>query len=186
MKATFTTRDNRTLCAHCREPHGRGTGHVNRSIANGWLIFCGRVCSGLARRTYRDAETAKAEKRLYDMEYRRKNRAKLKAKKAAYYQRTRDPEKERERRKAKMPQHVEYCRQPRYRAWKREYDRHYRAKEYEAFADAYLLTVDLNREIKQRMKNHEIRLQNQTHNKRQERGRASGETPNRSHGNPRA
>jgi hypothetical protein len=119
------------------------------------------------------------------MEYRRKNRAALKAKKAAYYQRARDPEKERKRRKENMAQHVEYCRQPRYRAWKSEYDKRYRARGYGAFADAHMLAVTLNREIKQRMPRHEIYIQNETLNKRQSRSREATETPNRSHGNSR-
>jgi hypothetical protein len=37
-----------------------------------------------------------------------------------------------EYRKQRMHLHVEYCRRPEYRAWKREYDRKYRAKEFGA------------------------------------------------------
>jgi hypothetical protein len=119
-----------------------------------------------------------AEKRLYDMAYRDKNRAMLKVKKAAYFKRTYDPVKAAVVRKARMHLHVAYCRQPRYKAWKRVYDRKYRAREYGPFADAYRLAIDLNREIKSRSTNYEIRLQNETLNKRQSRARAA-QTPSR-------
>ena len=127
----------------------------------------------------------KLEKRIYDMAYRKKNRAMLKAKKAAYFQRTYDPAKAAVERKKRMPLHVAYCRQPRYKAWKRQYDRNYRAREYGPFADAYLLIVNLNREIKGRMSNYEIRSQNETLNKRQSRTRAASEARSR-HGHSQA
>lgn len=114
-----------------------------------------------------------AEKRLYDIAYREKNREMLKAKKAAYFRRTYDPVKAAVKRKARMHLHVAYCRQPRYKAWKQVYDRKYRAREYGPFADAYRLAIDLNREIKSRSTSYEIRSQNQTLNKRQSRSRAA-------------
>lgn len=172
--------DNRTLCAYCREPHGRSVGHVNRALKDGMLIFCSRECFGLSRRQWVSKEQRKAEKRLYDMEYRRKNRAKLKAKKHDYYQRTRDPEKERQIRKARMHLHVEYCRRPEYRLKKKAYDERRRDSEYAAFAEAARLAIILNREIKGRTTNYEIRRQNQTGNKRQDRRRADGEEQSRS------
>ena len=171
---------NRTLCAYCFEPHGRSVGHVNRSLKLGMLIFCDRECAGLSRRQWVSKEQRKEEKRLYDIEYRRKNRAKLKAKKAAYYQRTRDPEKERQIRKARMPKHVEYCRRPEYRVKKQAYDQRRRDSAYGPFAEAARLAIDLNREIKGRMSRHEIYTQNQTLNKRQERRRADRQEPSRS------
>lgn len=120
-----------------------------------------------------------AEKRLYDMAYRAKNRAMLKAKKAAYFQRTYDPVKAAKVRKKRMHLHVEYCRQPRYKAWKRSYDQKRRDSEYGPFAEAARLAINLNREIKGRMSNYEIRLENQTLNKRQGRTRSAAETPSR-------
>lgn len=167
----MSPKQNRTLCAYCREPHGRSAGHVNRAIKDGYLVFCSRVCSGLSRRQWVSPEQRKAEKRLYDMEYRRKNRAKLKAKKAAYYQRTRDPEKERAHRQKHMARHVEYCRRPEYRLYKQAYDQQRRDREYGAFAEAARLALTLNREIKGRMSRHEIYTQNETLNKKQTRTR---------------
>ena len=90
----------------------------------------------------------KAEKAVYDREYRRKNRGWLKAKQAAYFQRTYDPVQAAIERKKRMPQHVEYCRQPAYRAWKKEYDRKLRASRFGAFADAHEVLLLLKAEIK--------------------------------------
>ena len=159
-------------CAHCGKAADRPAGNVNRSRAQGLRLFCGRRCSGLGRRKGKTKAQKIAEKKAYDAEYRKKNLAMLKAKKHEYFQRTYDPAKAAEYRKGRMPLHVEYCRQPEYKKWKREYDRQLRAKEYGPFAEVYLLSLDLNREIKGRMTNEEIKWQNGTANKTQFRKRA--------------
>lgn len=166
----------RFRCAHCGKLSDRPAGHVNRSRAQGLKLYCGRRCSGLGRRKPKKPKAQrKLEKRLYDQERRIIKRDEIKAKKRAYNLANYDPEKERVKRKARMPRHVEYCRRPEYKRWKREYDRRYRASDYGPFAEAYLLTVDLNREIKGRMTTHEIKWQNETSNKAQFRRRADKE-----------
>lgn len=165
------------LCAYCGKTGDKRTGEVNRARAAGANLYCNRVCSGLGRRQPPKTEAQrKLEKKLYDHEYRLRNLEERKAQKRAYHLATYDPEKERVKRKAKMPRHVEYCRQPEYKRWKSKYDRQYRAKkEFGPFAEAAMLAVDLNREIKGRMSNHEIREQNGTANKTQRRAREAGE-----------
>lgn len=160
-------------CAHCGKAAERPAGHVNRSRRLGLRLFCGRRCSGLGRRDPNPPtkDERVAAKRAYDAAYRRKNRALLKAKKAAYFRRTYDPAKAAIERKARMPRHVEYCRRPEYKAYKRQYDRQHRAREYGPFAEAFMLCIDLNREIKRRMTDYEIRTQNGTLNKIQARRR---------------
>ena len=158
-------------CAHCGAQTDRPAGHVNRARANGMKLFCGRKCFGLDRRKHKTTAQKKEEKRLYDLEYRAKNLEAIKAKKKAYFQRTYDRKAAAEYRKQRMHLHVEYCRRPEYRAWKREYDRKYRAKEFGAFAEAYMLTLDLNREIKERTSRHEVKYQNGATNKAQRRKR---------------
>ncbi len=116
------------------------------------------------------------DKRLYDIEYRKRNRDLLKAKQQAYHLKTYDPDKERIKRKERMPRHVEYCRQPEYKRWKREYDRQYRAKKYGPFAESYMLTIDLNRAIKGRMTNEQIKWENGTFNKAHFRASKANET----------
>ena len=70
-----------------------------------------------------------------------------------------------------MPFHVEYCRQPAYRAWKAGYDREYRARDFGDFAAAYLTLLDLQGEIKARATDQEIRTANETLCKSQKRKR---------------
>lgn len=153
-------------CSHCGMEADRPSGHVNRSRAAGMNIYCSRDCLGLGRRKEKTEEQRKYEKRIYDMQYRDLNSAAIKAKKADYYQRTRDPVKEAEKRKGRMSLHVEYCRRPEYRAWKKSYDRQYRAvKHYGAFADCFLLVMDIRDECLSRMTDYEIRLEKGTINK---------------------
>ena len=90
----------------------------------------------------------KEEKTAYDREYRKRNRSRIKARKAAYFQRTYDPVQAAIARKWRMPQHVEYCRRPEYRVWKREYDEQRRASRYGAFAEAWRILKLLRAEIK--------------------------------------
>jgi len=114
-------------------------------------IYCGLKCSRIGRRkehpkTPRNPNW-KAIKKAYDREYRRKNRAMLKKKKHAYFLRTYDPVKAAKERKKTMARHVEYCRQPAYKAYKREYDKKYRAEEFGDFAEAYKVLLLLIKEI---------------------------------------
>jgi hypothetical protein len=93
----------------------------------------------------------KKEKAAYDREYRKKNRAMLKAKKAAYFQRTYDPQKAAKERKKRMPLHVEYCRQPKYKSWKKEYDKKRRGSKFGDFKDAHDMLLALVNEIHKQM-----------------------------------
>lgn len=130
-------------------------GSINRAIRLGKPIYCDRVCAGLARRVPPDQK--KESKRLYDAQRRTELTSEISVKKAEYYRRTRDPAKERGRRQAGMGRHVEYCRQPEYVAYKTKYDRERRAKEYGEFADAYLLLLDLEREVRSQASGYERR-----------------------------
>ncbi len=93
----------------------------------------------------------KRDKAAYDREYRKRNRALLKAKKAAYFQRTYDPAEAAKERKKKMPQHIEYCRQKWYRQYKRDYDRNRRSSRYGEYAECHSLLVELQKEIRKQM-----------------------------------
>jgi hypothetical protein len=168
-------------CAHCKKISDKPSGAVNRANAINAPLFCDRRCAGLSRRKNKTKAQRIEEKRVYDAEYRRKNSAMLKTKKAAWHKASYDPETARIERKKRMAFHVEYCRRPSYKLWKREYDRRYRAKEYGPFADAYQLSIELNREIKARMTNYEIRQQNETFGKAQKRARQAGEPQHRRH-----
>jgi hypothetical protein len=159
-------------CPHCGKVSDKPAGAVNRARADGLRIFCNRRCAGLARRKHKTKAQKVAEKRAYDVEYRRKNLVMIKARKKEYFQRTYDPASAAIERKKRMKFHVEYCRQPSYKLWKKEYDRRRRDAEYGPWADAASLTIDLNREIKERASNEQIRWENKTANKVQFRRRA--------------
>ena len=165
----------RFRCAHCQKTRDKPTGEVNRAKEQGLRLFCDRRCSGLGRRKHKTKAQLVEEKRLYDAEYRLKNLKCIKEKKSAYHKANYDPKKQRAYNQHHMQHHVEYCRRPEYRKYKSEYDRKRRASIYGPYAEAYLLTVSLNREIKGRASNHEIKWQNQTANKTQLRRRADKE-----------
>lgn len=166
-------------CAYCGKTANKPSGHVNRAREHGLNLYCNRRCSGLGRRGPKKTKAQKRkEKRLYDINY-RKTSPTLKARRHAFFVRTYDPAKAAVERKKRAPQHIEYCRQPWYKAWKKEYDRKYRAKEFGPFADAYTLTLELNREIKRRYNREEIKYENGCTNKAQRREREGWQGPSR-------
>lgn len=146
---------------------------INRSAKTGAPLYCGRVCFGLAHRDNKTIEQRKAEKAIYDTEYRADNLAMLKDKKKEYFKRTYDvgaakierarllidnPERERKRR--------EYMASPEYRAEKKKYDQEFRArKKYGDYWECAILTININQEVKSRASDIEIRTQNGTLNK---------------------
>lgn len=143
------------FCQHCGEVVRQSQSSIRRAIREGKPLYCNRVCSGLARRVPPDEK--KEAKRVYDARRRVELAIEISARKQAYYQRTRDPAKERERRRANMGRHVELCRRPEYRAYKADYDREVRAAEYGDYAEVYLLLLDLEREIRSRASSYERR-----------------------------
>lgn len=93
----------------------------------------------------------KEKKRLkaeYDREYRSKNRTIIKKKKAAYFQLTYNPARAAIERKKTMPRHVEYCRQPKYKEYKKNYDEQHRAKKwYGEFFESAIVLKNVKKEI---------------------------------------
>ena len=163
------------ICGHCGQSTMRRNGDITRANTQGKPLYCDKDCAGLARRRKVEItpEQAKEAKRIYDAQYRAKNAAVLKVKKAAIYQRTADREKEREYRKANMHKHVAYCQRPEYRLRKSTYDRKYLAnKKFGEFADAALILRDLESEISTRATRYEIYSTNGLLNKAQQRRRA--------------
>src|ERR1700690_4365375 len=75
----------------------------------------------------------------------------MKAQKAAYFQRTYDPVKAAKERKKRMPTHVAYCRQPKFRAYKREYDKKRRDSRFGEYAKAHAALLELLKEIRKQM-----------------------------------
>jgi len=117
-------------CPVCGIKAYKSTGHYNRAIKENKNIFCSKPCSHESRRQHIDAEIKKEEKRLYDIEYRKENAQRLKQDKKDFFQKdyAENPEKYRATRQRRMKSHVEYCRQPKYREYKKKYDVEYRKK----------------------------------------------------------
>lgn len=162
-------------CPQCGNGFPTDASRCTRAEKIGAPLYCSKECAGLARRRKNPPGEAerKAAKAEYDRQYREKNAAERKAQKAAYYQRTRDPVKEAEKRKARMHLHVAYCQQPEYKAWKQGYDLRYRAqKQFGEFAEAALLLQDIDREVEQQASRYDIYRANGTINKAQTRRRA--------------
>lgn len=159
MKATVT-------CAYCGVLSAKEAGGVNRAKRQGAPLYCNRTCAGMARRSNKSKEQKKLEKRLYDMEYRKQHHESLKKKKAAWFKATYDPADAAIKRKERMPRHVEYCRQPKYKQWKQQYDKTHRAKKcYGEFWESAILLNQIEQEVVARMDRTEIYRQNGTLNK---------------------
>jgi hypothetical protein len=106
----------------------------------------------------------KEEKAAYDREYRAKNAGRIRQRKAEAFQRDYNPDAAAVIRKQRMPYHINYCRQPKYCAKKKEYDLKIRAAVYGEFADSYLLLLEILKEIRIQEPNREDRYrQSQRH-----------------------
>jgi len=164
------------VCQQCGAEVERSTSHVNRANAIGAPLYCNRTCAGLARRTPKPTKAeAKAAKAEYDKKYRSANLEKIKDGKMAWYQANHAEILTRmtAKRKDKMPYHIEYCRQPAYRAKKSEYDLKRRAyKQFGEFSEAFLLLQEVETEISRRASRYEIYTQNGLLNKAQTRKRS--------------
>lgn len=128
-------------------------GGVNHSRRIGAPIYCGRACSGLARRVSRSVEELKRLKAEYDKQYRAARRDELKRKKREYFARTYNPEQARAKRAPHMQRHVEYCRRyyadPKKKREKYVYDVERRARmTVGEYADCMILLNELWKEIR--------------------------------------
>lgn len=141
-------------CPQCRQWRPVRVAARNAAKKAGRNIYCSRVCSGLGRRAASPVGPRnpnwKAMKSEYDRKRREIHGERLRAEKREKYK-TWGPlhrDLERERRKKRMPYHVQYCRQPEYRKYKQCYDQELRAAEYGEYADAYRLLLQLQKEIR--------------------------------------
>lgn len=184
-------------CAHCGKIAVKSASAVNRARRQGAPIYCGRQCfqaSRTARVAWKTDVVKKQEKAAYDRERRARLADQIKAEKAAYHKRTYDPDIARVRRKKNMARHVEYCRQPEYKEYKRSYDKRHRAtKEYGEFAECFLIADSIRNEVLARSSAYEIYYQkgriNRTNKNKREHTRTFSssqceESENSSLGNP--
>ena len=162
------------ICPQCGKEFLCRVGDLNRAERIGAPRFCGIKCAGLSHRL-RDPPTEeerKAKKKAYDEQRRKDKASELKIKKAEYYKRTANRDKEREIRQKNMHKHVEYCRRPEYKEYKSEYDQMYRAKKfYGEFYEAAIALINLETEVAERVEKVDRAIAKGTLNKSQTRKR---------------
>lgn len=111
----------------------------------------------MGRRTGKTIDQLKAEKAEYDKIYRDKNQDRIKKAKKEYFKKVyvENPDKFKEERIRKYPAHKEYIKSPKYRKWKKQYDKRYLSKKnFGEFWESALILNDIesiipNREVKQ-------------------------------------
>lgn len=140
-------------CAWCHRAFLKDAGGYNRAKRIDSPLYCTKRCAGLGRRKNRSAKERKRLKAEYDRNRRERLHDRLKAEKKAAYAiwGPQHRDKEREYRKKTMPRHVEYCRQPEYRAYKAEYDHQRKLSRFGSFVEAYQVLEELKKEIKKQM-----------------------------------
>jgi hypothetical protein len=99
----------------------------------------------------------KEEKRLYDIEYRRKNKERIKERQKKYNESPAGRATQKRQREKRKKYHADYIKSDRYRKWKKEYDKNYRSrKEYGEFWECFIILIQIyklipNREVKQQL-----------------------------------
>lgn len=160
------------VCPQCKKEVDKDTGDVNRSRSIGAPVYCGRICSGLARRNNKTIEQKKEEKRLYDIGYRNgPRRQEILDLRKAYYKTEAGRASSKRNRDNRKQAHLEYIRTDKYRKWKHEYDQvHVAKKEYGELWESHLVLKQIIKEIEPEIK--EVKIQKGTYNKSQKRKRA--------------
>jgi len=149
-------------CEYCGKEIEKNIGHVNRARKLGMRLFCGQKCFGLFHRSNLTNEQKKEIKRLYDIEYRKKNREIIKERGKKYNESPAGRAMQKRSRKKFKKLHLEYCRTPEYRKWKSEYDRKHRAKKF--YGEFWESAILLN-QIEDMIPNREVKQQLQLNNK---------------------
>jgi hypothetical protein len=162
------------ICDLCQRTAQRYVGHVNRARKLGAKLYCGLKCAHIGRRLNKSVAVKKAEKRLYDIEYRKKNLARIQKRKSEFFKKdyAANPEKYRIARRARQARHNEYCLRPEYRAKKHVYDRaRYGRMKFGEYGECHVLMMAIKEAAVEKMSRYEIRLKNNLVNKAQRRKR---------------
>lgn len=158
----------KAICAYCGIIFEKPTGEYNHSVKLGLNIYCSREHSNLGRRVNETEEEKKVYKQWYDLFIRASRtedeRMLFSFQKMLLFHLDykANPEKYKKERQRRMPAHVEYCRQPKYKEYKKTYDEQYRAKkDYGEYWEAAIALKNLDKEIDYR----ESKRQNKIYNK---------------------
>lgn len=149
------------ICPQCNKCFDAMTGAVNRAAKIGAPLYCGKTCSGLARRTPQTKDQKRAAKAEYDRNRREALADELRAKKrAAYYNNHAErlaAAKELRKTAEHKKKHLAYLSKPEYRAKKKVYDDKLREAEYADFTESWRLLLELEKEIRSRQSAYERR-----------------------------
>jgi len=152
-------------CAYCGKDAEKSLGDYNRATKLGAKLFCSLKCCGLNRRTNETEEEKKDVKTWYDLFIRASMTEEEKIiesiNNALWFQLDykANPAKYKKWRQKRMPKHIEYCRQPSYKAKKHQYDikRNHKSK-YGAFWEASIVLLQLEKELDKRVAKGELKL----------------------------
>jgi len=162
----------KATCAYCKQEFEANSSAYNRATKQGLNVYCSLEHSGLGRRDKRTSEQKKADKSAYDKNRRLEKFDVIKAKKQAYDKTPEGRAAQKRRRQTRMPKHVEYCRQPEYRAKKVEYDRRHRAEKFFGeFAECAILVEQINKTLIEKADKAHLRTIQGTNTKSQRRKR---------------
>lgn len=156
-------------CNHCGKSVEKQTGHVNRAKKLGNGLYCDQVCSSASRRHGKTLSQLKEEKRLYDIEYRKKNGEFRKQQMIKYNSSPAGRAMQKRNREKFKQSHAEYCRTPEYRKWKKEYDKKHVAKQkYGEFWESAIILNDIQSEVDNRAAKLELQLINKLQKRKRE------------------
>lgn len=167
-------------CTYCKSKVKKEAGAINRAIRDGKKMYCNRKCAGLSKRKNKSDKVKREDKRLYDIDYRKKNRERIKRNKANWFKSTYDPVKAAEKRrvdKANNPERElarrKYMASDKYKRAKKVYDRTYKSinRYGHQWGPCHVLALDIRDECLQQASDIEIRLAAKTLNKSQNRKR---------------
>jgi hypothetical protein len=160
-------------CDYCGKTTEKERGHYNRARRLGLGCYCDRKCAGLGRREYSSPQEKKDIIATYDAfirEFNKDEDPELEyLQRAVYFQwdYQRHPEKYRKIRQERMSAHVEYCRQPEYREYKKKYDEQYCAKKnYGEYWEAAIVLKQLENIIPHRLADKEKKIYKKSTTKR--------------------
>lgn len=164
------------VCCYCGKSFKvkqNNIGQRKKSIRLGLPIYCGITCAGLGRRTNETPEEKKVYKQWYDLFIRASRTEdeqilfRLQRLVLFHLDYRANPEKYRKDRQMRMAAHVEYCRQPKYKEYKKGYDEQYRAKkDYGEYWEAAIALKKLDKEIDYRESKRLNKIYNKSTTKR--------------------
>lgn len=165
-------------CHYCGKIFEIKTGYYNRAMQMGNNVYCSRKHAGLGRRTNETVEEKKLIKYFYDAFRNIVFEEKFRKQAAEYFKKdyAANPEKYKEQRKRRYPEHLKYLQRPEYKKWKQEYDKKYRAKK--VYGQLWESAIALN-ELAKIVDNRQAKQQQKSINKTQNRKRYANKNTKR-------